>query len=90
MDLKLQEKRKPPDGGKGGRALLKKLITLHAIAAAATTIIYTWMTKGDWAYIFAMMALYNWVLGTAAIVQDIWNDRKVRHHGRIKERISCK
>lgn len=88
MDLKLQEKRKPPDGGKGGQTLLKKLITLHAIAAAATTIIYTWMTKGDWAYIFAMMALYNWVLGTAAIAADIHQDRKVRHHGRIKERAS--
>ncbi len=35
--------------------MLKKLITLHAIAAAATTIIYTWLTHGDWAYIFAMM-----------------------------------
>ncbi len=42
--------------------MLKKLITLHAIAAATTTIIYTLMTHGDWAYIFAMMALYNWVL----------------------------
>ena len=74
----------------GDKKMLKKLITLHAIAAATTTIIYTLMTHGDWAYIFAMMALYNWVLGTAAIVQDIWNDRKVRHHGRIKERLSCK
>ena len=70
--------------------MLKKLITLHAIATAATTIIYTWLTHGDWAYIFAMMALYNWALGTAAIVQDIWNNRKVRRHGRIKERLSCK
>lgn len=90
MDLKLQEKRKPPDGGEGGRTLLKKLITLHAIAAATTTIIYTALTHGNWAYIFAMMALYNWVLGTAAIVADIHHDRKVRRHGRIKERLSCK
>ena len=73
--MKLREKRKPPDGGKGGQAL-KKLITLHAIAAAATTIAYTIMTRGDWAYILAMMALYNWVLGTAAIVADIYHDRK--------------
>ena len=70
--------------------MLKKLITLHAVAAAATTIAYTIMTHGDWAYILAMMALYNWVLGTAAIVADIHRDRKVRYHGRIKERLSCK
>lgn len=70
--------------------MLKKLIALHAIAAATTTIIYTVLTHGDWAYIFAMMALYNWVLGTMAIFADIYHDRKVRHHGRIKERISCK
>lgn len=61
--------------------MLKKLITLHAIAAAATTIIYTVMTKGDWAYIFAMMALYNWVLGTAAIVADIHHDKKGERYG---------
>ena len=85
MDLKLQEKRKPPDCGEGGQTLLKKLITLHAIAAAATTIIYTALTHGDWAYIFAMMALYNWVLGTAAIVADIHHDKKGEHHGTAKK-----
>lgn len=67
--------------GEGDKKMLKKLITLHAIAAAATTIIYTWMTKGDWAYIFAMMALYNWVLGTAAIAADIHQDKKGERYG---------
>ena len=68
----------------GDKKMLKKLITLHAIATAATTIIYTWLTHGDWAYIFAMMALYNWALGTAAIMQDAWSDKIKK--GRKRER----
>lgn len=62
--------------------MLKKLIALHAIAAATTTIIYTVLTHGDWAYILAMMALYNWMLGTAAIVADIYSDKNVPTAGK--------
>ena len=49
---------------------LKQLVILHLAGAAATTALYTWMTDGDAVYILAMMALYLWVLGTAAILLD--------------------
>lgn len=65
--------------------MLKNMVKMHVIAALATTVLYAWMTRGDWTHILAMVALYEWMLTTTMIVQGAWQDKAKKDRRRRYE-----
>lgn len=65
--------------------MLRDMIKMHVIAALATTVLYAWMTRGDWTHILAMVALYEWMLTTSMIIQNTWQDRAKKNRRRTHE-----